>query len=158
MDCFFRRSNRTGCAQYVSFAMAWVLSCIWVEVGYADPPPLNSCHDQYNASFVDRSKLALRPILSDNNSKNSKLGKFAIIGRSDKLPDGRGSLAAAGLEACYCASCIFGPTCTTFLAPSCDPASLQNWCGSWIAVGCPDTHHPCVNYELNELRCCPGSN
>jgi hypothetical protein len=66
-------------------------------------------------------------------------------------------LFAPGAGACYCASCVFGPSCTSYLAPSCDPALLDWWCGSWIAIGCPSGYHPCMNYRLQELRCCANA-
>jgi hypothetical protein len=63
-------------------------------------------------------------------------------------------LAHRNIAACYCASCVFGPQCYTYSSPSCDPEFMDWWCGTWIAIGCPDGYHPCMNYNLGQLRCC----
>ncbi|WP_437731372.1 hypothetical protein [Sorangium sp. So ce1335] len=57
------------------------------------------------------------------------------------------------VRACYCASCIEGPGCTTYKAPSCDKGELASWCvAGWIAISCPNGTYPCNNG--NGLRCC----
>lgn len=66
-------------------------------------------------------------------------------------------LISPNAGACYCASCVFGSQCTTYVSPSCDPAFLDWWCGSWIAVKCPGGYHPCMNYDQQELKCCENA-
>jgi hypothetical protein len=67
-------------------------------------------------------------------------------------------LVAPGTGACYCAECLSGPSCATYLSPSCDPAFLDWWCGHWIGIQCPDGKHPCLHTAshlvMPQLRCC----
>jgi len=55
-------------------------------------------------------------------------------------------------RACYCAECIYGPSCSYYKSPSCSTSTLISHCGYWIAIGCSDAYHPCTVGE--KLKCC----